>query len=52
MNQDFLKSNYLQSWLDMGTMAGPDGPIMAGIWARFNGKSLVWYPKMAFDEAG
>jgi alpha-glucoside transport system substrate-binding protein len=26
--------------------------FMAGIWARFNGKSLVWYPKAAFDEAG
>jgi alpha-glucoside transport system substrate-binding protein len=52
MNQDFLKSNYLQSWLDMGTMEGPDGPIMAGVWNRFNGKSLVWYPKAAFDEAG
>jgi len=25
---------------------------MAGIWARVNGKSLVWYPKKAFEEAG
>jgi len=47
-----LKANYNQSWLDMATMAGPDGPIMAGIWGRVNGKSLVWYPKAAFDAAG
>ena len=24
----------------------------AGIWARANGKSFVFYPKKAFDEAG
>ena len=48
----WLKQNYSKSWLDMGTMQGPNGPIMAGVWARANGKSLVWYPKKAFDEAG
>ncbi len=47
-----VKSNYIQSWLDMATMKGPSGPIMAGVWGRVNGKSLVWYPKKAFDEAG
>ena len=47
-----LKANYNQSWLDMATMEGPNGPIMAGVWGRVNGKSLVWYPKKAFDEAG
>ena len=47
-----LKDNYNQSWLDMATMEGPDGEIMAGVWQRVNGKSLVWYPKKAFDEAG
>jgi alpha-glucoside transport system substrate-binding protein len=52
LNADWLTQNYLQSWLDMGRMNGPDGPITAGIWARFNGKSLVWYPKKAFDAAG
>ncbi len=52
MDMDKLKANYNQSWLDMGTMQGPDGPIMAGVWGRVNGKSLVWYPKAAFDEAG
>jgi alpha-glucoside transport system substrate-binding protein len=48
----WLKQNYIQSWLDMGTMQGKDGPIMGGIWARASGKSLVWYPKKAFDAAG
>ncbi len=33
-------------------MQGPNGPITAGIWARYNGKELVWYPKAEFDEAG
>ena len=50
---DWLKKQYNQSWLDMATMAGKDGqPMMGGVWQRFNGKSLVWYPKKAFDEAG
>ena len=47
-----IKANYLQSWLDMATMAGPNGKIMAGVWNRVNAKSLVWYPKKAFDKAG
>ncbi len=49
---EWLQQNYNQSWLDMAMMEGPDGPIMAGVWQRFNGKSLVWYPKAAFDAAG
>jgi alpha-glucoside transport system substrate-binding protein len=52
INPDWLKQNYSQAWLEMGTMQGPNGPVTAGIWARANGKSLVWYPKKAFDEAG
>ncbi|GAP15520.1 carbohydrate ABC transporter substrate-binding protein, CUT1 family [Longilinea arvoryzae] len=53
INQDWLKKNYNQSWLDMSMMTDPNGKqIMAGIWARVNGKSLVWYPKAAFDKAG
>lgn len=47
-----LQANYNQSWLDMATMQGPNGPILAGVWERVNGKSLVWYPKKAWDEAG
>ena len=50
--EDWLKQQYNQSWLDMATMQGPDGPMTAGVWHRFNGKSLVWYPKDDFDAAG
>lgn len=52
INPDWLAENYIDSWLQMGTMEGPNGPIMAGIWARANGKSFVFYPKAAFDAAG
>ena len=49
----WLKENYKQSWLDMAMKPGPDGnPMMIGVWQRFNGKDLVWYPKVAFDKAG
>ena len=44
--------NYNQSWWDMGTMAGPDGNIVAGVWHRFNAKSQVWYPQEEFEAAG
>ena len=51
--ESWLKENYKQSWLDMANMTGSDGKdAMSGLWWRFNGKSLVWYPKKAFDEAG
>ena len=49
---DYLKQQYTQGWLDMATMAGPDGPGVGGIWARYNGKSQVWYPKDDFEAAG
>jgi alpha-glucoside transport system substrate-binding protein len=52
IDREWLETNYDQSWLDMAEMEGPDGPIMAGVWHRFNGKSLVWYPKDDFDAAG
>lgn len=52
ISADWLSENYNQSWLDMATMESPDGPIMAGVWQRVNGKSLVWYPKARFEEAG
>ena len=49
---EWLSQQYNQSWRDMATIEGPDGPIEAGVFHRFNGKSLVWYPKAAFDAAG
>jgi alpha-glucoside transport system substrate-binding protein len=52
LDMDALKANYNQSWLDMGTMTGASGDILAGIFDRVNGKSFVWYPKAAFDAAG
>lgn len=52
LDQDKLAANYNKSWLDMSKMDGKDGQIMAGIWNRSNVKSLVWYPKKQFDEAG
>jgi len=52
ISADWLAENYLQSWLDMATMEGPDGPKQYGVWQRFNGKSLVWYPKKMFDASG
>jgi alpha-glucoside transport system substrate-binding protein len=48
LNEEWLQQNYTESWLDMGQIGG----ITAGIWARYNGKSLVWYPKQAFEDAG
>jgi alpha-glucoside transport system substrate-binding protein len=53
ISMDWLKQQYNQSWLDMAMVTGADGkPMTGGVWHRFNGKSLVWYPKAAFDAAG
>jgi len=52
INPDWIKTNYSQAWQDLDTITGPNGDIVAGIWARANGKSFVFYPKKAFDEAG
>ncbi|MCB0235325.1 MAG: carbohydrate ABC transporter substrate-binding protein, partial [Anaerolineae bacterium] len=46
--ESWLAQNYLQSWRDMGTVDGTE----YGLWQRFNAKSLVWYPKKAFEAAG
>ena len=53
MSEDYLKGQYQQSWLDMATKPSKDGkPSVTGVWERVNVKSLVWYPKKAFDAAG
>ena len=53
LDMEKLKANYIPSWLDMATMPGKDGQdIMAGVWHRAAAKSMVWYPKKAFDAAG
>jgi len=53
VNPDWLKQNYSQAWLDLSQMKNKDGSTFtAGIWARANGKDIVFYPKAAFDAAG
>lgn len=52
LSDDYLKKQYAESWLDMATMPGKDGDVMAGIWARSSVKSLVWYNKKEFEAAG
>jgi len=51
LSREQLLENYNESWIDMAMMEGPDGEIMAGVWERVNGKSLVWYPKDDFEAA-
>jgi len=48
ISEEWLSQQYNQSWRDMATIDG----IEAGVFHRFNGKSLVWYPKAAWDAAG
>jgi alpha-glucoside transport system substrate-binding protein len=53
VNPDWLKQNYNQGYLDTATTVDNNGnTILGGIFQRVNGKSLVWYPKKAFDAAG
>ncbi|MHC0052985.1 ABC transporter substrate-binding protein [Actibacterium sp. D379-3] len=42
-----------QSWIDLGTYAGPDGAdALYAFFYKVDLKSLVWYIPEAFDEAG
>jgi len=53
LSDEYLQSQYKQSWLDMATKPDQDGnPTMVGVWERVNVKSLVWFPKKAFEAAG
>jgi len=48
LSEEWLAQQYNQSWRDMATING----VEAGVFHRFNGKSLIWYPKQAWDAAG
>jgi alpha-glucoside transport system substrate-binding protein len=48
MSEEWLSQQYNQSWRDMATLDG----VEAGVFHRFNAKSLVWYPKAPWDAAG
>ena len=52
LDRSDLLTRYNEGWVDMSMMDAPSGEIMAGVWERVNGKSLVWYPKDDFDAAG
>jgi alpha-glucoside transport system substrate-binding protein len=52
MNPDWLKKNYAKFWLDLAIVPGVSGNITGGVWGRGFVKSLVWYPKKAFDASG
>jgi len=52
---DWIKSNYAagQSWVDLGTYAGPDGnDDLFGFFFKADVKSLVWYSPENFEDAG
>jgi alpha-glucoside transport system substrate-binding protein len=52
---DWVKENYAagQSWVDLGTYAGPDGTeALYGFFYKVDVKSLVWYIPENFEDAG
>jgi alpha-glucoside transport system substrate-binding protein len=48
MDRAQLEEQYNPTFLDLATVDGK----MAGLWHNNDVKSLVWYPKKAFDAAG
>jgi len=53
--QTWLAENYAagQSWVDLGTYAGPDGAkALYGLFYKVDLKSLVWYSPENFADAG
>ncbi|SLN34705.1 Bacterial extracellular solute-binding protein [Pseudoruegeria aquimaris] len=52
---DWIRENYAagQSWVDLGTYAGPDGSEnLYGFFYKVDVKSLVWYVPENFEDAG
>ena len=50
---EWLQQQYNQSWIDMTKAKDKDGnDMLTGVFHRFSGKSLVWYPKDDWDAAG
>ena len=52
---DWVRDNYAagQSWVDLGTYAGPDGAKdLYGFFYKVDVKSLVWYVPENFEDAG
>jgi alpha-glucoside transport system substrate-binding protein len=48
ISEEWLSQQYNQGWREFNTVDG----IEAGVMHRYSGKSLVWYPKAAWDAAG
>lgn len=48
LDEAYLRQQYGDALLDASVLEGQ----MAGVWYSSNVKSLVWYPKQAFDDAG
>ena len=52
---NWVRENYSagDSWVDLGTYAGPDGAdALFGFFYKVDVKSLVWYSPEQFEEAG
>lgn len=48
MDEAQLKNDYIQSWIDLGSVDGK----LYGAFFRASAKSLVWYPVPQFEQAG
>ena len=48
LKDDWLAQQYNQGWREFNTVDG----VESGVMQRYSGKSLVWYPKKAWDAAG
>ncbi len=53
INQDWLKKNYKQGFIDTNMVVDQNGnKMLGGVFERVNVKGTVWYPKKQFDAAG
>jgi alpha-glucoside transport system substrate-binding protein len=48
ISDEWLSQQYNAGWREFNTVDG----VEAGVMHRYSGKSLVWYPKAAWDAAG
>ncbi len=48
IDREQLEAGYADAWIELGTV----DDALVGVWYRASVKSLVWYPKRAFEAAG
>jgi alpha-glucoside transport system substrate-binding protein len=52
LGEEVLRQRYASPWLDLSTLPGKDGPIVAGVWHSYTPRVGIFYARDDFEAAG